>query len=283
MNTLTTVVSALMLATLYMFGVGAKGMVVSVAKPLGGRIRKGASVTFGIVFMLIGFLFSMVCFSIVVPSFGDAATVISTLALCLVSAAVQVKLGLSKKPAVAVAVADAANAEAMAAVTRVEPTIAPTQDVAATPVSAVAAVVPAAAVTAAAVSSTVAPAALAIDDGSDELDAWADEHEEIPAAAPAVNLAKVAAAPVVAPPTTSADIAELTEVAAPAVAVAPVAVAPVAPAAPAAPQLDLVEAALLSEQYEAFDPALRHMNSVHDDAYEELIASMYPQDASHVA
>lgn len=274
MNSSTIFFSVLLLATLYMFGAGAKGMVVSVARPRGGKIRKGTSVISGIVFMLIGFLFSMLCFSIVIPSFGDVATVISTLVLCLVSAAVQVKMGLSKKPAVAaaaVAAADAANTEAMAAVTRVEPTIAPTQDVAATSVSTVSTVVPAAAVTAAAVSSTVAPASLAIDDASDELDAWADDQEEIPAAAPS-TITKVAAAPVVTPSTTSASIAELTDV-----------VAPVAAAAPAAPQLDLVDAALLSEQYEAFDPALRHMNNHHDDVYEELIGNMHHHDASHVA
>jgi hypothetical protein len=277
MDKLIIAFSVLMLATLFMFGMGAKGMVVSVARPVGGKIRKGASVTTGIIFMLIGFLFSMVSFSIVIPSFGNAATVISTLALCLVSAAVQVKLGLSKKSAVAVAVAvaDTANAEAMAAVTSVEPTIT-TQDVAAQPASVAPAVVPAAVATAAAVSSTVAPATLAAnDDASDELDDWADSQDEIPAVAPAVQLAKVTATPDVIASTTSADIAELTEVVAPAAAVAAV--------APAAPQLDLVDAALLSEQYEAFDPANRHFQSVHDEAYEELIANMYPHDASHVA
>ena len=243
MNTSTTIYafSGLLLATVAMTGVSVKGMVIAVARKKRGKIGKGSSVAFGIFGLLMGYLMSLGLFICLAPSFGGVASVISVLVLCLVSAAVQVKIGLIFNPRVVEPVAATASEVAMTAVTGVEPSMTPSQDVAAKPVSTVSAVVPAAAATAVAVSSTAAPALLATSAENDELDAWADEQAELPASTPA--------APAVAAATLA--IAEVPEVAA-------------AVAAEPAPQLDLVDAAFLAEQYEEFDRT-QHLFSDADD------------------
>lgn len=229
--------SGLLLATVVMTGMSVKGMVIAVARKKRGKIGKSTSVAFGIFGMLMGFLMSLFLFRVVVPSFGGAATVLSVLAICLVSAAVQVKIGFFLNPLVTQPAADTASEVAMSAVTGVEPSLTPSKDVATKPASVVPTVVPAAAATAVAVSSTAAPALLATSAENDELDAWADEQAELPASTPAAPA--VAAAPVAASPATLVT-AKVPEVAAPV-------------AAESAPHLDLVDAAFLAEQYEEFD------------------------------